>query len=93
MLFNLPIGFVIVKHYPYRTAQGRDLVFQIDASHSNYKLDREFKRLHNELAAAAGVRVDNHEVYAVKGDGPQTFYYWFSDWKLYVCLGVYERSW
>ena len=63
----------LIKHYPYRTAR---------VSGVTMVLPREIARdLEQELARQAGVKLDNHTVYAFTGENRRDVAAFFTDGK------------
>lgn len=78
-------GDETVTQYPYRSAQVRMHVQTVP---------RAMMRAYEEsLAAAAGVRMDNHVVYKVVGEYGPTMYVSCSDTSMTFGLDVVEKSW
>jgi len=92
MNLEVPTGGRVVKHYPYRHARCWDHVLIVNGWNSEGDT-KEMRRFHDHMASLAGVRPDNHEVYAVQRDEGPIFYYWFSDWSLYVGLRLDDKKW
>ena len=70
-----------VKQHRYRTARVFDRFLELDLT-SDSALREELQRWEQELADAAGARVDNATVYEITHNG-QTIYVWFKDLKVY----------
>jgi hypothetical protein len=73
-----------VKQYRYRTARVRQHFLTL-------ALETELELYHEELAAAAGVRIDNHVVYGITHDG-NTVYIGFHDLRVTFGWAVDESS-
>lgn len=77
-----------VTRYGYRTATVTQRVFQVD-----YDSGDSWDTLQQELAERAKEKPDNHECYAVENEDGGVLYFHFSDWKVYVGLGLRVESW
>lgn len=64
-----------VKQYPYRTARVFERFFEIPRD--------QVRQLEEQLADAAGVRMDNHTVYEITSEDGNVMYIWFHDLSAY----------
>lgn len=76
-----------VKHYPYRRAYVRDIVFNIDRN------DSESKMMEEKLAKLCNVSLDNHVCYRVKFPSSKEVYIMFTDRTMKIGLSIDEKGW
>lgn len=75
-----------VKCYPYRTAMVGDHFLKLP------RMGKELSEFEEKLAAAAGVRTDNHTVYRIN-NGDSTVYVFFHDLVVIFGFSVDECRW
>lgn len=81
------MGCTGVKHYKYRTALVRDIIFRIDRNNTRAR------QLESWLAERCNVREDNHTAYEVTLNSGKKLYIFCTDSTMAFGLSIEERMW
>lgn len=78
-----------VVYYRYRTATIYDILYRIE----NFNNFEELNNIVKNLYKKAGVKEDNHEVFAIELESKAKLYIMRTDYYLIVGLSIKEISW